>query len=267
MQALDNVDFDLRRGEVHALVGENGAGKSTLMKILAGVYTKDTGRILFDGQPVEIRGVHHARQLGISIIFQELSQVPQLTVAQNIFLGAEARAILGVLNDKTHDPAGSGSAGDVPDPPPADGAPRPALARPSGSSRRSPRPSRWAPGSSSWMSQPPSLTIDEAENLFRIIDTLRARDVGIVYISHRMDEVSQVADRITILRDGQNVGMFGVKEITTDEVVRLMVGRELEAVACHAAPYRWLAGRPRKRRSSRCATCGGRGCLNGVSFR
>ena len=85
VKALDNVDFDLRRGEVHALVGENGAGKSTLMKILTGVYQKEDGQILLDGQPIQIRNVHHARRLGISIIFQELSQIPQLTVAQNIF--------------------------------------------------------------------------------------------------------------------------------------------------------------------------------------
>ena len=100
VKALDRVNFDLRPGEVHALVGENGAGKSTLMKVLTGVYQRDAGQIVIEGRPVEIRDVHHARQLGVAIIFQELSQVPQLTVAQNIFLGEEPRRFLGVLNDR-----------------------------------------------------------------------------------------------------------------------------------------------------------------------
>jgi ribose transport system ATP-binding protein len=236
VQALNNVDFDLRRGEVHALVGENGAGKSTLMKILAGVYEKDAGEIVLDGQPIEVRNVHHARQLGISIIFQELSQVPQLTVAQNIFLGDEPRGILGVLNERAMIQRAAALLEEYH----IGLNPVALLGRLSAAERQLAEIAKAVSLGSKIliMDEPTSaLTIDETDNLFRIITILQAREVGIVYISHRMNEISQVADRITVLRDGNNVGMFGVTEVTTDEVVRLMVGRELEAVnSAHRSP-------------------------------
>ena len=229
VKALDNVDFDLRRGEVHALVGENGAGKSTLMKILTGVYQMDAGQILLDGQPIQIRNVHHARQLGISIIFQELSQIPQLTVAQNIFLGEEPRRAFGVIDERTiirrvtalldeyqlHlDPMAQLASLSAPERQLAEIAKALSL------------------GAKILIMDEPtsSLTMDETANLFRIVNQMRDRQVGIIYISHRMDEVVHLADRITILRDGRNMGTFGAGEITIDEVVRLMVGRELQAV-------------------------------------
>ena len=229
VQALDNVDFDLRRGEVHALVGENGAGKSTLMKILAGVYEKDAGQITVEDKPVEIRNVHHARELGISIIFQELSQVPQLTVAQNIFLGDEPRGALGVLNEKAMVQRAAALLHEYD----ISLSPTARLGYLSAAERQLAEIAKaLSAGSKILIMDEPtsSLTIDETEKLFDIIETMRTRGVGVVYISHRMDEISRVAERITILRDGKNVGMFGAHEISIDEVVRLMVGRELEAV-------------------------------------
>lgn len=229
VKALDKVDFDLRRGEVHALVGENGAGKSTLMKILTGVYPLDAGQILLDGHPLQIRNVHHARQLGISIIFQELSQIPQLTVAQNIFLGEEPRRTFGVIDEpamlrrvktllaeyQLHlDPTAQ-------------------LARLSAAERQLAEIAKAVSlGAKILIMDEPtsSLTLDETANLFRIVNQMRDNQVGIIYISHRMDEVAQLADRITILRDGRNMGTFGADEITINEVVQLMVGRELQAV-------------------------------------
>jgi len=264
VKALDNVDFDLRPGEVHALVGENGAGKSTLMKILAGVYHKDSGQIAFDGQLIEIRGVHHARQLGISIIFQELSQVPQLTVAQNIFLGTEVRGIFGILDEKSMIRRATALLETYQ----IHLNPTARLGRLSAAERQLAEIAKAVSlGSRILIMDEPtsSLTLDEAQNLFRIIDSLRAREVGIVYISHRMDEVAQIADRITILRDGRNVGMFGAKEITTDEVVRLMVGRELEAVDAMRRPTNVEAAAQTPILEVR--DLRRKGVLNGVSFR
>ena len=229
VQALDDVDFDLQRGEVHALVGENGAGKSTLMKILAGVYEKDAGQVILDGDPVEIRDVHHARQLGISIIFQELSQVPQLTVAQNIFLGEEPHGIFGVLNDSVMARRAAALLAEYE----IGLDPTARLWSLSAAERQLAEIAKAVSLGSKIliMDEPTSaLTIDETEKLFRLISVLRGSNVGIVYISHRMNEISRVADRITVLRDGKNVGMFGAQDVTIDEVVRLMVGRELETV-------------------------------------
>jgi ABC-type sugar transport system ATPase subunit len=229
VKALDNVDFDLQQGEVHALVGENGAGKSTLMKILTGVYTMDTGQIFIDNQPVQVRDVHHARKFGISIIFQELSQVPQLTVAQNIFLGEEPRRAFGVLNERVM----VRRAANLLEAYQIHLDPTSRVERLSTAERQLAEIAKAVSlGSRILIMDEPtsSLTLDETENLFRIVNTLRARSVGIIYISHRMDEISRLADRITILRDGQNVGTFAADEISIEQVVHLMVGRQLEAV-------------------------------------
>jgi ribose transport system ATP-binding protein len=229
VQALSSADFDLRSGEVHALVGENGAGKSTLMKILSGVYTPDSGQIFINGQAVYMRNVYEARQLGIAIIFQELSQVLQLTVAQNIFLGREPRRAFGIVDEQSIMRETRALLEDYQihlDP-----------ATPVGKLRTAERQlaeiaKAVSVGARIMIMDEPtsSLTIDETENLFRIVSRLKSSGVGIIYISHRMDEISKLADRITVLRDGKCVGTYGAAEVSITEVVRLMVGRELALV-------------------------------------
>lgn len=227
VKALNGVSLDLKRGEVHALVGENGAGKSTLMKILVGVHTMDEGEIFINGQPVQIRSVHHARQLGISIIYQELSLIPQLTVAQNIFLNEEPQRIAGVLDERqtirrTLSLLDEYQIGLNPNTP---------VSQLRIAERQLTEIIKAVSlGTNILVMDEPtsSLTFDEAENLFRIVNVLRDRGVGIIYISHRMDEIERLANRISILRDGQLVGTFQAGEISQQRVVSLMVGRELE---------------------------------------
>jgi ABC-type sugar transport system ATPase subunit len=229
VQALTNVDFDLKCGEVHALVGENGAGKSTLMKILTGVYDMDAGNIFIDGHAAHMRNVHEARQLGIAIIFQELSQVLQLTVAQNIFLGREPRRAFGIVDERTIIWETRALLEEYQirlDPTALVGKLRTAERQLAEIAKAVSVGARIM-----IMDEPTSsLTIDETENLFRIVSRLKARGVGIVYISHRMNEITKLADRITVLRDGKNVGTYGAREVSIGEVVRLMVGRELAIV-------------------------------------
>ena len=247
VKALDRVNFDLRPGEVHALVGENGAGKSTLMKVLTGVYQRDAGQIAIEGRPVEIRDVHHARQLGVAIIFQELSQVPQLTVAQNIFLGEEPRRFLGVLNDRRM----TARAADLLHTYQIHLDPSEQLSGLSVAERQLAEIAKAISLGARIliMDEPTSaLTLGETENLFKIVNHLRQQGVGIIYISHRMNEIARLADRVTVLRDGKNVGTFDAAAISSDEIVRLMVGREVEAVdaATHQrdAWRRWATEEP-----------------------
>jgi len=226
VKALTNVNFDLRPGEIHALVGENGAGKSTLMKILTGVYEMDTGEIFLDGRRVQIRNVHEARSLGISIIFQELSQIPQLTVAQNIFLGKELQRAFGIVNER----AMIRQTKTLLDAYQIRLNPTTPVAQLRTAERQLAEIAKaLSLGSRIVIMDEPtsSLTLDEAENLFRMVKALSNQGVGIIYISHRMDEIGKLADRVTVLRDGKRVGTFEAKEISIDEIVRLMVGRDL----------------------------------------
>src|SRR6185436_10682155 len=168
VQALDNCQFDLQRGEVHALMGENGAGKSTLMKVLAGVYQKDTGEILLDGHPVDIRSPRAAQSHGIGIIHQELTLMNHLSAAQNIFIGREPRGRLGVfLNEKALNEQ----------------------------ARRIFETMHLQLDPRVLIMDEPTAALNNAEvsDLFRIIRQLKARGVAIVYISHKMDELQQIA--------------------------------------------------------------------------
>ncbi|MEN3183530.1 MAG: sugar ABC transporter ATP-binding protein [Atribacterota bacterium] len=224
--ALDHVSFELRRGEVHALVGENGAGKSTLMKILSGAYQPDEGVIYYKGKPVVLRNPHEAQKLGISIVYQELNLMPHLTVAQNIFIGREplrfgyiddrkmcrdAKEILARLHVDV-DPS------------------LPVYLLPL-SKRQMIEIAKALSFQSEVliMDEPTSaLTESEVEELFKVIRHLRDQGVGIIYISHRLEELRHIADRVTVLRDGKHVGTYNYSEITLEELVSKMVGRTME---------------------------------------
>ncbi|HEY3781525.1 MAG TPA: sugar ABC transporter ATP-binding protein [Fimbriimonadaceae bacterium] len=228
VRALDNVSLEVFSGEVHALMGENGAGKSTLMKILAGAHQADSGRIIVEGRPVTLDSPAKAMDLGINIIYQEFNLVPQLTVAQNIFLGREPRgAIPGWVDTKKMNSEaqalmdGLGARVDVKT---LVGRLPVAMQQMIEIAKATSRKSKIIA-----MDEPSAtLTERELENLYRLIRQLKADGVAIVYISHRMEEVFEISDRITVLRDGRTVGSNLRSEVTPDGLIKMMVGRTLE---------------------------------------
>ncbi len=228
VQALDNVSYDLRPGEVHALVGENGAGKSTLMKILSGVYQPDEGQVLLNGQAVGIRNPRHAQELGISIVHQELSLFPNLTVAENIMGGhMPVRGWLRLEDrKKAQDIASSYLAKfDLP----LD--PRALLSSLSmGQQQVVEIAKALAQQARILILDEPTSSLTEHETvlLLRLIRQLRAENLSVIYISHRMEEICQISDRVTVLRDGRWVGTLSGDEIDLDTIIRMMVGRNLD---------------------------------------
>lgn len=223
--ALKNVDYELRSGEVHALLGENGAGKSTLIKVLGGIYIADEGEIFIEGKKVELKGVKDAQKNGISIIHQELVLVPHMTVAENIFLGREAGS--GILADRakmTKDAQALLDAYDMK----IDAR---ALVKDLTIAQQQMVEIVKAISYNSKilvMDEPTSSISDkEVAGLFDIMRTLTAKGVGIVYISHKMSELEEICDRVTVMRDGEYVGTRVVKETTKDDLIAMMVGREL----------------------------------------
>ena len=226
---LQDVHFDVRKGEVHALMGENGAGKSTLIKIITGVYSKDAGTIEWEGKPVEINNYQDCQKLGVACIYQELSVIPPLTVAQNVFLGREPRTFglidYAKMNRMTQElidryqfplhPAtlvenlGMGQ--------------RQLIEILKGLSQNS---------KLLIMDEPTaSLSGKEAETLFHIIETLRSEGVSVIYISHRLEEVYRLSDRLTILRDGQNAAVLNREEIVPKKVIATMIGKIVDESA------------------------------------
>jgi ribose transport system ATP-binding protein len=226
VRVLDAVDFNIGAGEIHALMGENGAGKSTLMKILSGVYQADAGDILIDGKTAQIRDTVDAERAGIAIIHQELNLIPQLSVMENMFLGREPSRF-GVVDSA-------------------------AMRRQSrhwldmvGAQRIDPQmeAGRLSIGQQQLVEIAKALSLDarvlvmdeptaalthrEIETLFEIMLGLKARGVALVYVSHRMEEIFRICDRISVLRDGKFVGERAISQTGFDEIVRLMVGREL----------------------------------------
>ena len=225
VRALDDVSFDLRRGEVHALVGENGAGKSTLMKVLAAVYPCGAGTILVDGEPRELAGVRYAEQAGIAVVHQELSLVGEMTIAENIFLGREPRRF-GIIEWEALYSRAQSVLDELhlnlrPDTPVERlGVGQQHLVEIAKALARDAR--------ILILDEPTAaLTDSEAEILFAILERLRARGVGIVYISHKLDEVFRLADRITVLRDGRTVSTDPVASLDKARVIARMVGREM----------------------------------------
>ena len=227
VQALDSVSFTLRQGEVHAIVGENGAGKSTLMKILSGVYQADQGTIRCKGKVVNFRNVNQAYDAGIRIIYQELNLVPHLSVAANIFIGREPLTRLGTLDKKKMN---------------ADAIailnrlnirldPTIQLNKLPVSKQQMVEIAKALSTESEVliMDEPTSaLTESEIDELFEVIHTLRDRGVAIIYISHRLEELKRIVDRISIFRDGHSVSTDNYSAIGMDEIVNRMVGRKLE---------------------------------------
>jgi ribose transport system ATP-binding protein len=225
VKALDNVSLSVNKGEVHGLVGENGAGKSTLMKIMTGVYHADAGQIYIEGKPVRVDSTRKAQELGIAIIFQELNLCPHLTVADNIFIGrprmsgpmindramhAQARRILDELGIgiNTHTVARQLSV----------------------AQRQMVEIAKAISMNSRILAlDEPTATLTEKEiaQLFAIIGTLRAKGVGMVYISHRLEELGHICERVSVLRDGQYIGTRFLKDITTQELVGMIVGRPM----------------------------------------
>ncbi len=226
VKALDNVSFSVNKGEVHGLVGENGAGKSTLMKIMSGVYSCDEGKIFIENQEVRIDSVSKAQELGISIIFQELNLTPHMSVADNIFIGRpiikngliddkkmfkEAQAILDKLGIAINSHA---------------------IVRTLSVAQQQMVEIAKAISRDCRilvLDEPTAtLTQREIDQLFNIIRNLQADGIGMVYISHRMEELNRICERASVLRDGQYIGTVYMKDITLDKLVNMIVGRSLE---------------------------------------
>lgn len=223
VHALDHVHFDVKRGEVHALMGENGAGKSTLMKVLTGIYTKDSGTITYEGKEVEFHGAREAQDAGVVIVHQELNMVGHLTVAQNIFIGREFKKGLKIDDKKMNeeakklfdrlnidiDPTATMSDLTV------------------GKQQMCEIAKAISHEAKVIIFDEPSaaLTESEIQELFKIIRDLREQQLGIVYISHRMDEIKVITDRVTVMRDGGYVGTLITADCTKDDIINMMVGR------------------------------------------
>jgi ribose transport system ATP-binding protein len=221
--ALENVSLTLARGEILAVVGENGAGKSTLMKILAGVQAPDSGEILLEGRAVEINSVRAAQHLGIALIHQELNLADNLSVAANIFLGREPRRGWFIRRRQT-ETASTAVLQQVG----LEVSPRTLASTLSLGKQQLVEIAKALSAQARVliMDEPTSsLSQHESEALFRVIKDLRSRGVSIIYISHRLGEVKELADRVIVLRDGKNAGELSREEITHDNMVRLMVGR------------------------------------------
>lgn len=223
--ALKNVNFELKRGEVHALLGENGAGKSTLIKVLGGIYHAEEGEIEIEGKNVSITSVQDAEENGIAIIHQELVLVPYMSVAENIYLGREAgsgifvdrsemtKSAQKILDDLGMDIDARSLVKDLP------------IAK-----QQMVEITKAVSVNSKIlvMDEPTSSISDkEVENLFKIMRDLTQKGVGIVYISHKMSELDEICDRVTVMRDGEYVGTKNVKETAKDELIAMMVGRTL----------------------------------------
>jgi len=234
VRALDNCEFDLLAGEVHALMGENGAGKSTLMKVLAGVYQKDAGEILLDGRPVEIDSPRAAQGFGIGIIHQELNLMNHLSAAQNIFIGREPRGRFGVFLDEN---ALNEQARRIFETMHLQLDPRVLVGTLSVAKQQMVEIAKALSFDSRVLiMDEPTAALNNAEvaDLFRIIRQLKARGVGIVYISHKMDELQQIADRVTVMRDGRYIDTVPMATTRVDRIISMMVGRELVDAANHA---------------------------------
>ena len=223
VHALDHVNFEVRKGEVHALMGENGAGKSTLMKVLTGIYTKDSGSIIFEGKEVEFHNTREAQDAGIVIVHQELNMLGHLTVAQNIFIGREFKKGIRIDDKKMNEEAAKLFERLHIDIDPMETMSNLTV----GKQQMCEIAKAISHEAKVIIFDEPSaaLTESEIEELFKIIRDLRKQQLGIVYISHRMDEIKVITDRVTVMRDGGYVGTLITNECTKDDIINMMVGR------------------------------------------
>lgn len=229
VKALDDVTFRLRPGTVHALMGENGAGKSTLMKCLFGIYHRDGGKIIFNGKEVDFKDSKESIDAGISMIHQELQPIRMMTIAENVFLGNYPLGKLNLVNHTKMNEDTKALLDEV-------GLyiePTTLLNDLTVSQMQSVEIAKAISHQAKVviMDEPTSsLTTSEVEKLFEIIEKLKAKNIGIIYISHKMDEILRISDDITVMRDGQYVGTWPAKEMTTAKIIQAMVGRELTSL-------------------------------------
>lgn len=239
VRALHDCRFDLKAGEIHALMGENGAGKSTLMKILAGVYQKDAGDILLNGTPIDIKSPRHAQYLGIGIVHQELNLMEHLSAAQNIFIGREPKRFGGVFIDEKKMNEAAQALFDrinlVLDP-------RTQVKNLTVAKQQMVEIAKALSYDSRIliMDEPTAaLTVAEIDELFQVLRDLKAKGVGIIYISHKMDELKKISDRVTVLRDGEYIGTVDTASTDLATIISMMVGRSLDLT--HAPPPAFAA--------------------------
>ena len=222
VHALDHVDLEVRKGEVHALMGENGAGKSTLMKVLTGIYKKDSGTITYEGKEVEFHNTREAQDAGVVIVHQELNMLGHLTVAQNIFIGREFKKGISIDDKKMNEEARK-----LFDRMHIDIDPTETMSRLTvGKQQMCEIAKAISHEAKVIIFDEPSAALTEAEieELFKIIRDLRDQGMGIVYISHRMDEIKVITDRVTVMRDGAYVGTRITKDSTKADLINKMVG-------------------------------------------
>lgn len=231
VKALDDVSIEIRAGEVHALCGENGAGKSTLLKVITGIYSRDEGEITVGGCKADIRDINGARRCGIHVVPQEMAMAKHLTVAENIFLGRYPLNRLGMVDwKKMYAQAkqlqtklgGGATALNV----------RDTVGHLSMGHKQLIEIMRAMIDDNlkviAFDEPTSSLSAEETERLFELIGDLRSRNLGIIYVSHRLSEIFRICDRVTVLKDGKYVDTRIVKEITNDDIVKMMVGRDLD---------------------------------------
>ena len=230
VKALDHVQLKLKPGKVHALMGENGAGKSTLMKCMFGIYKMDEGQIKIDGQPVTISDPMDALHKGIAMVHQELQPIPARTVGENIFLGRyPMKKVLGCIPVVDHKKMYDDTA-DLLKRVRMSFDPKQKVGELSVSQMQSVEIAKAVSANCRVLilDEPTSsLTSNEVEALFRIIEDLKAENVAVVYISHKMDEILRISDEVTIMRDGRYIGTWEANELTTEKIITQMVGREL----------------------------------------
>lgn len=230
--ALKNVDFDLKSGEVHALLGENGAGKSTLIKVLGGIYRAEEGKIVIQGREMLINSVADARETGISIIHQEIMLVPNMTIAENIFMGREPTTRLGGVNYRRMNTEAQalidGFGMNI------DASRKVATLSIAQQQMVEIVKAISAKAKIVVMDEPTSsLTDAEVEHLFALIKQLKAQNIGIIYISHKLEELFRICDRITVMRDGERVRTVSTEKTNRNELIKMMVGRTLDEYYIH----------------------------------
>ena len=223
VHALDHVNLEVRRGEVHALMGENGAGKSTLMKVLTGIYTKDSGTITYEGREVEFHNTREAQNAGIVIVHQELNMLSHLTVAQNIFIGREFKKGFRIDDKRMNEEAAKLFKRLHIEIDPTEQMGNLTV----GKQQMCEIAKAISHEAKVIIFDEPSaaLTESEIDELFKIIRDLRKQQLGIIYISHRMDEIKVITDRVTVMRDGAYVGTLITKDCTKNDIINMMVGR------------------------------------------